>query len=118
YEIKKDGILITGSGKLRCSAICHLLIQKSSEDWKSIIKNALYKINKTKFESISIPAIGTGGLKVPPQISAEFIMSALKSYGENVRNPNLKKVRIVIYQKEHVPEFLKVFDAGYKTHHA
>ncbi|KAK6168972.1 hypothetical protein SNE40_020113 [Patella caerulea] len=120
-DMYADGVVITGGGELQCNMICHIKIQKSSHEWEKIIKNALYKLNKERVASISFPAIGTGGLKIPPKESAEFLYAALKSFGEKNKHSKIKNIRIVIYQQEHLKEFERVFgvkkyDSNKKSH--
>ena len=53
-------------------------------------------------QSIAIPAVGTGNLKVPPEIVAHLMYDEVEMFSKNFPATSLKDIRFVIYDKDHV----------------
>jgi O-acetyl-ADP-ribose deacetylase (regulator of RNase III) len=81
--------------------------QKSSEKVKKIIKSLLDEAINNNFESICFPALGTGNLKYSIHFIPNLMFQAFNEYFSSVKNSTLKKVFIVIYDKD--TEVIKAF---------
>ncbi len=115
----KTEIAISGVGNLRNKKkIFHTVLpswdsndnQKSSDKVKKIIKSLLDEAINNKFESICFPALGTGNLKYPIQFIPNLMFQAFDEYFSSVKNSTLKKVIIVIYDKD--TEVIKAFKSN------
>ncbi len=99
-----------GMGQLQCKMIFHIVFN-GKDDWKltKIVLACLQKAERNEYASISFPAIGTGAHSYPPDLSAKAIVNSLKQFVQKSPNPNLKIIRMVIFQSEIFDQFTAAF---------
>ncbi|KAK0040323.1 poly [ADP-ribose] polymerase 14, partial [Biomphalaria pfeifferi] len=67
--------------------------------FQNIILKLLDRAESLKAKSISFPALGTGILRYPPDISAEVIMEAIRQHAKK-NTHTLQFVDIVVFPKD------------------
>ena len=90
--------------------------QKSSDRVKNIIKAVLNEATRRGFERICFPALGTGNLKYPKDEIPELMFQAIKEYFSSSNISALKKVFIIIYDKD--TEVVNAFKAYSNREHS
>ena len=89
--------VMTSGGKLNAPHIIHIVPGSSDKmDLQKCLEEGLRLADKNKLQSISIPAIGTGGFGLPATDSANLVFKALRNFIGNFQN--ITKVRIVVFQ--------------------
>ncbi len=90
---------------------------ETSDDDKNLsdaITGSLQVAEELKCTSISLPAISTGIFGFPKDRAAGIIFKAVKAYFEKNTNSNLKKVRIVLFDKSTIDEFLAIWKTTFQ----
>ena len=59
-NIRRDGVVVTGPGKLKCKFIFHVKFKGSIEGWKTVISICLQHAETIGMTSLAFPALGTG----------------------------------------------------------
>ncbi|XP_065828595.1 protein mono-ADP-ribosyltransferase PARP14-like isoform X3 [Oscarella lobularis] len=70
-----------------------------------LVEKCLTSANKSGYSSISIPAIGTGGLGYSNVVCADGILDAAKSFSSKTPTPSLKRIKISVYDAHRVEDF-------------
>ncbi|XP_007942118.1 protein mono-ADP-ribosyltransferase PARP14 [Orycteropus afer afer] len=94
--------IITKGGLLNCKNIIHVV---GGNDIKKSVSCVLQECEKLKYESICLPAIGTGNAKQDPDMVAKAMMDAIEDFIQKGSVHSVKKVKIVIF----LPQVLDVF---------
>lgn len=55
---------------------------------------------RDKFKSIAFPAIGCGGLEIPPRIVAKAMYEEIRSFCSQNQNSTLQQIKIVVFEKD------------------
>ncbi|KAI0231586.1 hypothetical protein LSAT2_018051, partial [Lamellibrachia satsuma] len=77
-------------------------------DWTSIINKVLVKAEQLCIESVALPALGTGALRLTPHDVAKHLLEAINLFSHS--NPiYMRLVRIVIFEQTMVESFRKCF---------
>ena len=98
--------VMTSGGCLVVKHIIHIVTESSDkEHLQRCLEEGLRLADTNGIESISVPAIGTGGYGLPAAESAQIIFQALNNVGGNFTN--ISKVRIVVFQAQMVNVFQK-----------
>ena len=87
-------VVVTSGGNLKARYIIHLI--PDSSDLQQCVERCLDEAEARRFQSISFPAVGTGGFQVSAVDSASLIFQALSSFSRNFKF--IKNVRIVVFQ--------------------
>ena len=90
-------VVVTSGGKLKARHIIHLIPDSADKNHlQKCIEKCLGLAEARGFQSISFPAVGTGGFQMSAADSASLIFQALSNFGAcfNVIN----RVRIVVFQ--------------------
>jgi len=64
------------------------------------VANSLMEAHKTNLASIAIPALGTSGLGIPPEVSAETMFDELCEFCRLHTRTSLRNVRFVVYPSD------------------
>nr|XP_039256224.1 protein mono-ADP-ribosyltransferase PARP14-like [Styela clava] len=103
---KGDNIRVTSGGKLSCAKIIHVVTPKNPDKIGVCLINILYTAEQQSCSSISIPAIGTGQLKLPSVTIAKILMKAIHEFVDRCPNTKyLTKVDFVIYEESQMSDF-------------
>ncbi|XP_061184934.1 uncharacterized protein LOC133192948 [Saccostrea echinata] len=108
HGIQDGEIAITSGGQLSCEAIYHGALSKysSTQDEKileKLIQTCLDQANTDGYETMAIPALGTGFLSFPVPAVARIMFDCI----QNFTPQSLSEVRIVIFPTE--KDIFKVF---------
>lgn len=97
-------VVITSGGRLKARHIIHI-IPASSEPrhLQMCLEKCLELADSKSFQTVSLPAIGTGEYELPPLISADLIFGALTRFSKECAN--LKDVRLVVNEAAMVDAF-------------
>ncbi|KAK3739754.1 hypothetical protein QZH41_013603 [Actinostola sp. cb2023] len=102
-----SAVVSSAGGSLRCGKIIHVYPgQGDKHHIQKSIENCLRVADNDGFQSISLPALGTGGLKMSDRDSAQATFQAFVTVCPQLQN--LRQIRIVIYQQQMVPTFQQV----------
>ncbi|CAH1257858.1 PARP14 [Branchiostoma lanceolatum] len=101
----KDGIAVTGSGKLKCQKIIHAAAPDKGADWKNVIINCLQTADSLGLRSTAFPALGTGILQGSAAQTATTMLDALQDFVLQCKPTKLCEVRVTIFQQEMVRTF-------------
>ena len=99
-------VLTTSAGHLPAKWIFHMVVQSGNKQHlQARVQSALQEAHSLKLKSISIPAIGSGGLGLSPQESAEVVLGSIYSFLVTV-GPSItvREVRVVVLDDESVEE--------------
>jgi len=67
---------------------------------RQLIKSCLQTAHSSSRASIAIPAIGTGNLKVPPDVACWVMYDEVDKFSQNNAGTPLRDVRFVVYDKD------------------
>ncbi|XP_066275338.1 protein mono-ADP-ribosyltransferase PARP14-like [Branchiostoma lanceolatum] len=109
----KDGIAVTGSGKLKCKKIIHAAAPDKGTDWKNVIINCLQTADSLGLRSIAFPALGTARKFIETCLysagsaaqTATTMLDALQDFVLQCKPTKLSEVRVTIFQQEMVRTF-------------
>ncbi|KAL3863575.1 hypothetical protein ACJMK2_005326 [Sinanodonta woodiana] len=96
-DFKANGFAITRAGRLPCKRIIHMVAKDKREDWEDMIKQVLCQADKLTYQSVSFPALGTGGKGLSPETIAQAMYSACAEFAKSRPN-SLKQIRVVLFQ--------------------
>ncbi|KAH9492142.1 Protein mono-ADP-ribosyltransferase parp14 [Bulinus truncatus] len=95
---------VSTAGKMKCKHIFHACLTvykgKNNTKMKSLIRKMLERADELKAKSISFPALGTGNLNYPPDLSCKVILESISEYSNQNPYSHLDHVNIVIYPKD------------------
>jgi O-acetyl-ADP-ribose deacetylase (regulator of RNase III) len=72
---------------------------------QNIIEKCLTMADKSKYSSIAIPAIGTGGLGYSNRHAAAAVIEAAKSFAVKSRSPSLLHIKIAVFEGHRISDF-------------
>ena len=78
---------------------------------ENMIINVMTECDHLKATSVAYPALGTGALKFPPDVTARILVRAVHQYLQGNPNTSITKVIFVIYQDEIVNAFQRELSA-------
>ncbi|XP_006884365.1 PREDICTED: poly [ADP-ribose] polymerase 14 [Elephantulus edwardii] len=93
----KHNYIITKGGRLRCKNIIHVI---GGNNVKKSVTCILQECEKLNYESICLPAIGTGSAKQDPDIVAKAMMDAIEEFIQKGSVHSVKKVKVVIFLRQ------------------
>ncbi|XP_072024930.1 protein mono-ADP-ribosyltransferase PARP14-like [Amphiura filiformis] len=99
------GILQTGSAKLGCKAVYHTVCcsydRATSESVLcKLVMTILKQANQARMQSIAIPAIGTGNLKFPHNVTAKLMYETVVKFSQQNPTGSLVDIRFVVYHND------------------
>jgi poly [ADP-ribose] polymerase 10/14/15 len=106
---------LTGSSKLGCKRVFAIVVpskgkrddNESVKCIRDVVSRCLDLANSGKYSSISVPAIGTGGLGYTNVQVAAGIIEASKDFSSTTTSPTLKQIKVKVFDDHRVPDFLK-----------
>ncbi|XP_077997496.1 protein mono-ADP-ribosyltransferase PARP15-like isoform X2 [Glandiceps talaboti] len=113
FKSKNPGTLTQGSvvktlpGNLKCQHVYHVCVMGT--DWekstnceqvfRTAIKTCLETAEQDQIDSISIPAMCTGGHGFPLDSAARFMFEEVINYSERKPNSHIREIHIIVYDK-------------------
>ena len=94
-----ESVVTTSAGNLPTKHILHMVVTSGiKQHLQTCVKNALTEADRQNMTSLSIPAVGSGGLRLTPEESAEVVFGAVHAFAVATSN-SLREVRIVVFDK-------------------
>ena len=67
---------------------------------KKVVKDALSYASQKGFNSVALPAMGTGNLHFPRDVVAEIMFNSVIEFSEANPATSVNEVRFVLYEKD------------------
>ena len=104
---------MTTAGNLNAKRLLHMVIKTApfrtdKSMIESAVKECLKQADLYGFESLSLPAVGTGHLNKDAKQSSEILYDCIKDYRKR-EDKSLKLIRIVILEDKVFADFSKAF---------
>ncbi|XP_070540788.1 protein mono-ADP-ribosyltransferase PARP14-like [Ptychodera flava] len=102
-----DILVTTATGSLKCKKVFHVLCcqwdsgGKAEKLLKSVMQGCFDKADKSGMQSIAFPAIGTGGLNFPKDVTAKIMYDEAKNYSAANPQSQLTDIKFVVYDQDH-----------------
>ena len=111
FQLQEGKVCDTPStGNLKCKKVFHVVIPQDDKQLLSkTIGACLKRAEKLQLNSVAFPAIGTGILGYSLEEAAHGICSSIIAFGQKTNPVNVKRVRIIIFQKEMYQSFIDKF---------
>ena len=98
------------TGNLKCLKVFHIVVpQNHKQMLGKTVAACLKRAEKLKLNSIAFPAIGTGILGYSLEEAAQGISSSIIAFGQKTNPVYVRRVRIIIFQKEMYQSFKDEF---------
>ncbi|XP_052771711.1 protein mono-ADP-ribosyltransferase PARP14-like [Mya arenaria] len=113
--IEVGEIAATKSGRMKCRQIYHIAVKhyssrdhkKSLKQVEEVVSECLRQADQQSYNSVSFPAIGTGGQGYPKADVARQMFSCVSRFATKHPNSSVNHVRFVVYPKD--DEVFKAF---------
>ena len=90
-------VLMTSSGLLSIKNIIHMVVASGNKQHlQTCLEKALKIADSASLDSVSIPAVGSGGLGLSPEDSAELVFGAIVAFA-NKPFQSIHEVRVVVF---------------------
>ncbi|XP_022096545.1 poly [ADP-ribose] polymerase 14-like isoform X2 [Acanthaster planci] len=105
-NISAGSFVETGSAALSyCKKIFHCVLDgyhsnTSGKSLATLVQSLLKQAETLKMVSMAIPALGTGNLNYPPDVTARVMYEAVVTFSSQHPNAVLKDIRFVVYDKD------------------
>ncbi|XP_076471482.1 protein mono-ADP-ribosyltransferase PARP14-like [Babylonia areolata] len=100
--IRPGEVAITGSHKLRSSAVFHVTLPQWKPGGDMVLQDTvtrcLTEASKRRYQAIAFPVLGAGNLKYPMTEVVQAMVSAVHLFQANHSPTSLKVVKFVVYQ--------------------
>lgn len=108
----QGAILMTSAGSIPAvKKILHLVVGSGNKQHlQSCLEKALNKADAERLRSLSIPAVGSGGLGLSAEDSAEVVFAAIRAF---TANPclSIREIKIVVFNASVVGAFVNELEA-------
>ncbi|KAL3886858.1 hypothetical protein ACJMK2_026820 [Sinanodonta woodiana] len=104
--VEPGQVAVTRGGNLMCKIVCHGALLSwdneavSRQMLRDFMGNCLFECSNMNYRSIAFPALGTGRLGYPSDVSAKEMITEAGKFGQKRPNSTLRDVRIVVYQND------------------
>ncbi|XP_077997139.1 protein mono-ADP-ribosyltransferase PARP14-like [Glandiceps talaboti] len=117
HSVAEGDLITTCGGMMNCRDVYHICILDTHWNrdgtteplYRTVLQKCLDACHRAKRTSIAIPAIGTGGLGYPKDVSARIMYEEVKRFSSKNPNTGLSEVRVVVYDKD--DQTCKAFEA-------
>lgn len=95
-----ESVVTTSAGDLAAKYIIHMVIGSGNKKHlQTCVHAALKEVHSMGLKSVSIPAIGSGGLGLHPSDSAEVVLGTIRAVFETVNSTGMaREVRVVVLE--------------------
>ncbi|XP_026521207.1 poly [ADP-ribose] polymerase 14-like [Notechis scutatus] len=116
-----NGVIQTYGHNLACAFLFHVIVPQwdagkgnATKKLKNIVRNCLERAEMLSLQSISFPAIGTGGFNFPNSEVAKCMFEEILRFSRKKNFRSLQKVHILLHpkDKDNIKAFTKVFQSG------
>ena len=104
-------IVTTSAGYLSAMHIIHMVVgPRTKKCLQTCVEKALNKVDALGLKSVSIPAVGTGGLGQTAEKSAQVVFGAIRVYTAKPFN-SIREVRVVVFDVSIIGAYLAELNA-------
>ncbi|XP_022804134.1 poly [ADP-ribose] polymerase 14-like [Stylophora pistillata] len=104
-------IVTTSAGYLSAIHIIHMVVgQRTKKCLQTCVEKALNKVDALGLKSVSIPAVGTGGLGQTAEESAQVVFGAIRVSTAKPFN-SIREVRVVVFDVSFICAYLAELNA-------
>ena len=101
----------TSAGEMKAKSIIHMVVESGSKQHLlTCVQTALKEVQCKGLKSVSIPAVGGGGLGLSPRDSAEVVLESVRMFLENVNLGTVTSIRIVVLEDSVMDVFANKLD--------
>ncbi|XP_070569580.1 protein mono-ADP-ribosyltransferase PARP14-like [Ptychodera flava] len=97
-KLPRGGIIMTSAGNLLCKNIIHVAFESSK--FEKILFDVFSFAESKKLQRISMPLLGTGGLKMKPKDVIRKILDTIGSFAYKCKPQTLTQIRVVIFDSK------------------
>ncbi|XP_071793819.1 uncharacterized protein [Asterias amurensis] len=106
-----ETVYITGTGRLLCKSIFHVVTPETPEQMKAIVAEVLQLAEKKGVPSLSFPALGTGKIgQFSVASCADIMLEAIGEFACRKKPQHLHLIRLVVFQPAMLPIFQKALE--------
>ena len=99
-------VLMTSSGFLSTKNIIHMVVGSGKKKHlQACVEKALKMADSASLDSVSIPAVGSGGLGLSPEESAEVVFKAIVDFADKP-SKSVYDVRVVVFDDSKTDAFV------------
>ena len=99
-------VLMTSPGLLSTKNIIHLVVGSGNKQHlQTCVEKALDMADSASLDSVSIPAVGSGGLGLSPEDSAEVVFKAIVDFADKP-SKSVYDVRVVVFDDSKIDAFV------------
>ena len=108
---RPGSVVLTSAGRLSVNHIAHMVVGSAKKQHlQTCVEKALKELDSAGMSSVSIPAIGSGGLGLEAEDSAEVVFRAIRAF--TTKTPkSIREVRVVVFDDSVAGAFVKEFEA-------
>lgn len=105
--IATGSVVTTSAGDLAAKYIIHMVVGSGNKQHlRECVQAAFEEVHSMELESISIPAIGSGGLGLNPRDSAEIVLGTICAFFDTVNySSTVREVRVVVLEDSVIDAF-------------
>jgi len=107
FPQQPGSVVTTSAGNLAAKYIIHMVIGSGNKKHlQKCVHAALKEVHSMGLQSVSIPAIGSGGLGLHPSDSAEVVLGTIRAFSETVNSSGMAcELRVVVLEDKVVAAF-------------
>ena len=104
---RPGSVVITPAGSLSVKHIVHMVVGSGKKQHlQKCVEKALREVDSTGLSSVSIPAIGSGGLGLAPEDSADVVFGAIQAFAAEPFN-SIHEIKVVVFDDSVTGAFVK-----------
>ena len=104
-------VVITTAGSLSAKHIVHMVVGAGNKQHlQKCVEKALKEVDTAGLSSVSIPAVGSGGLGLTPEDSADVVLGAIRAFAAKPYN-SIHEIRVVVFDDSVSGAFVKELEA-------
>ena len=108
---RPGSVVITPAGRLSVKHIVHMVTGSGNKHHlQTCVEKALREVDTAGLSSVSIPAVGSGGLGLAPEDSADVVFGAIRAFAAKPSN-SIHEMRIVVFDDSVTGAFVRELEA-------
>jgi len=100
-------VVTTGAGRLSAKHIVHMVVGSGTKQHlQTCVEKALKEVDSLGLVSVSIPAVGSGGLGRTAEDSAKVVFGAIRALLTRGPFSSLREIRVVVFDHSFIGAFM------------
>ena len=109
---RPGSVLTTSGGHLPVKQIVHMVVGSGTKQHlQTCVEKALKEVDSLRLTSVSIPAVGSGGLGRTAEDSAKVVFGAIRAFLAARPSNSIREIRIVVFDDSIVGAFVAELEA-------